>query len=141
MARKEMPAGWKYEFPDFKRMPAKIVKMIADESVEDESWHNDVCPRVTVSLEEDFKVTMWVDFINKKDREFTGLGRFIVYVENDNGQCCKELSTDDLEVAIKKIAEFKLMGMHDLLQMEAEWQEEGAREAEETEATRKAGKP
>lgn len=60
---------------------------------QDNSWHNDVCPRFTSPVNE--AVSVWVDHPDSRHREMQGL-RFSVSLENSEGQLVHLLITDDL---------------------------------------------
>jgi hypothetical protein len=78
--------SYRTEFPDFDYYILPIMGFT------DESWHNDHCPRFEHVVNEELKLVIWFDYIDKA--HLVGKSIFTV-VEDHIGETTELLSTDD----------------------------------------------
>ena len=93
--------SWQSEFPDWDGGELYIPK-----GWEDNSWHNDVCPRAMFRVEsetETIEFSLWQDYIDVNEREYDGAKRYLFQI-HVNGDLVYHYETDDLSEA-KKLAE------------------------------------
>lgn len=81
--------GYQSEFPDF------VLDVMIPEGFSDHSWHNDVCPRFEKNLPDGRYLTIWIDFADKKDREYSNCERFAVDLNNSDSTYLKTLIRSD----------------------------------------------
>ncbi len=102
--------SWKNEHgPDFE-VPGVISNMVKDGILKDISWHNDSMPRFVIEDpdDEDNGVCLWVDHPIGEQREHgSGGKRFMVSANGLVADPVDVLETDDLEEALKTLAEYQ----------------------------------
>ena len=64
------------------------------------SWRNNACPSMALEIDEDYSVTIWIDYKNPELRETVGK-RFIVSLENLEEEYTPMGEFDTIEEAIK----------------------------------------
>ena len=69
--------SYQTEFRDF------VLDVEIPEGFEDQSWHNDVCPRFDKQLPNGNWLVLWVDYLNPEDREYPKEKRFVVALFDD----------------------------------------------------------
>jgi hypothetical protein len=65
------------------------------------SWRNNACPSMALEIDEDYSVTIWIDYKNPKLRETVGK-RFIVSLENPEEEYTPMGEFDTLEEALQQ---------------------------------------
>lgn len=66
------------EFPDF------ALGVIIPDTWEDISYHNDGCPSFYAGVtQEGYNVKVWIDYADRKEREFPEMDRFCVVIEDN----------------------------------------------------------
>jgi hypothetical protein len=92
------------EFPEFPAvdMPEEFMM----HPWRDISWHNDACPCFERSIPNSERVVrVYVDYVEPENREFEGVGRFVVYdyadAEGDMESPC--FSSDSLVAALDHV--------------------------------------
>ena len=103
--------GWKEEHGVDFEVPAFIEFLASKGVVEDQSWHNDACPRFGVSdvdptTERAVEVVIWIDHPMKSQREFGDGQRFAVTIGPICSEAEKSVATNDLETAIEGLFTF-----------------------------------
>ena len=91
---------YKREFPDYDG------ELYIPDGFEDDSWHNDVCPKVTKTDEWDnvrIDYIIFQDYVDDILRELPGDKRYWFEIDI-NGSCIFGIATDDLE-EIKRYVE------------------------------------
>lgn len=87
------------EFPDYDG------EFYCPKGWEDNSWHNDVCPRAMYRIESETRTveySIWQDYIDVNRREYEKGKRYIFQIEVNN-DLIFHYESDDLE-EIKRIA-------------------------------------
>jgi hypothetical protein len=64
--------SYRTEFPDF------VLDVTSPDGFEDQSWHNDACPRFGRQLPDGNYLVIWVDFANPSERDYSNCHRFAV---------------------------------------------------------------
>lgn len=104
--------GWKEEHGIGYEIPAFLEFLASKDIVEDQSWHNDACPRFGLcDVDADREVVLWIDHPLGSQREAGPEGkRFIAQIGPSCSEADKSIETDDLETALgaffQKLAEF-----------------------------------
>jgi hypothetical protein len=81
--------SYRTEFPDF------VLDVVIPDGFEDNSWHNDVCPRFEKQLPDGNYLVIWVDFANPSEREYLNCHRFAVDLHDSDFTCLETLITSD----------------------------------------------
>lgn len=88
------------EFPDYDG------EFYIPEGWEDNSWHNDVCPRAMRRIEPETKMiefSVWQDYVDVDKREYDNGKRYLFQIVVDN-ELIYHYETDDLQ-KIKELIE------------------------------------
>jgi hypothetical protein len=64
--------SYQTEFPDF------VLDVTIPDGFEDNSWHNDACPRFQKQLPDGNYLVIWVNYANPQDRDYPNLHRFSI---------------------------------------------------------------
>ena len=97
-----MPQLWAEEFGLEAGVPAVVA-----EAMNDDSWHNDICPKFRSKLREG--IVLWVDFPDPADREMGG-SRYSVCLWDEEVPTGKTvLNTEDLSEALAKVTELEAL--------------------------------
>jgi hypothetical protein len=64
------------------------------------SWRNNACPSMALEIDEDYSLTIWIDYKNPKLRETVGK-RFIVSLENPEEEYTPMGEFDTIEEALQ----------------------------------------
>lgn len=93
------------EFPEFdlSTLPAEIVAFAEREEVEDQSWHNDVCPHLEVMG----AFPLWIEELDPQKREYPELPRYVVASSSMGNPVTFE--TDNAVDAIKVAVQYMLI--------------------------------
>lgn len=98
----ESSPKWRREFPDFDDMPALPACLV------DSSWHNDTCPSFLVAGEAlGSHVILFVDYLDKAQREFPDTERFSMRYLGDNPDNCVEIYAGDDWAEVLRIVEIE----------------------------------
>lgn len=81
--------SYKTEFPDF------VLDVEIPEGFTDQSWHNDVCPRFERALPDGRYLSIWVDFADPKEREYSNCHRFAVDLHEPDSTYLRTLIRSD----------------------------------------------
>ncbi len=81
--------SYKTEFPDF------VLDVTIPAGFEDNSYHNDVCPRFEKQLPDGNYLVIWVDFANPSEREYLNCHRFAVDLHDQDFIYLKTLVRSD----------------------------------------------
>jgi len=87
--------SWQSEHGSAFDVPGEILAR-----TDDNSWHNDVCPRFASTIND--AISVWVDHPDPKHREMQGR-RFSVSLENSEGQLVHIQMTDDLGETLRML--------------------------------------
>lgn len=77
------------EFPDF------ILDVEIPAGFDDQSWHNDVCPRFEKNLPDGQYLVIWVDYADPEDREYSNCHRFAVDIHDHDATYLDTLIRSD----------------------------------------------
>lgn len=82
---------------------------IAEAGLIDQSWHNDISPSFAYPNDDEAKLSLWVDHPDPEQRETGPQGkRFMVcQYYPDSTEPMRQMDTDDLQEALKKMAEWR----------------------------------
>ena len=81
--------SYKTEFPDF------VLDVEIPEGFSDQSWHNDVCPRFEKDFPDGRYLTIWVDFADPTEREYSNCHRLAVDLYEHDATYVKTLIRSD----------------------------------------------
>jgi hypothetical protein len=78
--------SYKSEFGESFHIPARVRDAIKRYGMQDESWHNDVCPSFSKDLGSGIRVVLWCDWASPALREFNGERFAVVLASEDNSE-------------------------------------------------------
>lgn len=80
---------WRREHGDDFYIPRLVLNALAECGFKDESWRNDACPvfrRYKRELQYVYEV--WVNHLNREDRDVPELPRFVITMAEIDAECC-----------------------------------------------------
>lgn len=98
---------WVTEFGLDYDVPGQIIGMEIVGEIDDQSWHNDICPSFGLNRDpQDLRI--WIEHVDPERREGAFQGRFAVVLYDDDGSEIEaEFHTDDIGAAIERWREFR----------------------------------
>lgn len=99
-----MTSLWKIEHGSSYAVPERVLALVAEGRLYDDSWHNDVCPRFDTALR-GRTLTLWIEHPDPNEREDgPETKRYLVQEFDEEDYFVEDIiATDNLNEALTKM--------------------------------------